>query len=247
MIQKNLIFDLGFHNGDDTDFYLKKGFNVVAVEANPKLVKEGVRRFRSHITKKKLVLINKAVSNATGRQSFYINLNRYDWGSCEKNMAESDGSRAKAISIETVSLGDLCINFGTPLYLKVDIEGYDPIVAKQLCSLKNKPRYVSFEISKKDYARIFSYLRRSGYVKFQLVNQLNNLDRRKDVIRKTHEGKDIDYQFSKYSSGFFGKDLPKEKWFSFDDALARYLKFRELKMLDNQELALGWLDLHASL
>jgi hypothetical protein len=29
----NLIFDLGSHNGQDSDFYLKKGFTVVAVEA----------------------------------------------------------------------------------------------------------------------------------------------------------------------------------------------------------------------
>ena len=29
------IFDLGFHEGGDTDFYLRKGFRVVAVEAYP--------------------------------------------------------------------------------------------------------------------------------------------------------------------------------------------------------------------
>ena len=36
--RKNLIFDIGMHIGQDTEFYLKKGFCVVAVEANPKLV-----------------------------------------------------------------------------------------------------------------------------------------------------------------------------------------------------------------
>jgi len=29
------IYDVGLHRGQDTDFYLKKGFNVVAFEANP--------------------------------------------------------------------------------------------------------------------------------------------------------------------------------------------------------------------
>ncbi len=33
----NLIYDLGSHNGQDSEFYLKKGFIVVAVEANPTL------------------------------------------------------------------------------------------------------------------------------------------------------------------------------------------------------------------
>jgi hypothetical protein len=32
-LHPDLIFDVGFHRGEDTDFYLKKGFRVVAVEA----------------------------------------------------------------------------------------------------------------------------------------------------------------------------------------------------------------------
>ena len=28
----NLIYDVGLHHGQDTDFYLKKGFDVVAFE-----------------------------------------------------------------------------------------------------------------------------------------------------------------------------------------------------------------------
>lgn len=33
----DLIFDLGMHHGHDSEYYLKKGFQVVAVEANPLL------------------------------------------------------------------------------------------------------------------------------------------------------------------------------------------------------------------
>ena len=33
----SIIFDIGMHCGEDTDFYLKKGFTVVGVEANPEL------------------------------------------------------------------------------------------------------------------------------------------------------------------------------------------------------------------
>jgi hypothetical protein len=32
---KNLIYDVGLYKEQDTDFYLKKGFQVVAFEANP--------------------------------------------------------------------------------------------------------------------------------------------------------------------------------------------------------------------
>jgi spermidine synthase len=34
----NLIYDIGMHDGSDSEFYLRKGYRVVAVEANPKLV-----------------------------------------------------------------------------------------------------------------------------------------------------------------------------------------------------------------
>jgi FkbM family methyltransferase len=247
MKNNKLIFDLGFHNGDDSDFYLKKGFDVVAVEANPELAREGAERFHEHIGKKNLNLINKALSGEKGSVMFYVHPNKPDWSSCKKDMAESDGSRAKAVSVQTLSLGDLCRDFGTPLYVKVDVEGCDTVVAEQLYDLKEKPQYVSFEISKRDYADIFSWLYVSGYKKYQLVNQLNNVNRKRDPSQKTFEGGNIDYQFTKYSSGFFGRDLPENKWLTFDEVLTRYLKYKELKIADNQELALGWLDVHASL
>ena len=37
MVDRSLIFDVGCNDGQDSDFYLKKGFRVVAVEANPAL------------------------------------------------------------------------------------------------------------------------------------------------------------------------------------------------------------------
>lgn len=247
MIQNNLIFDLGFHNGDDTDFYLKKWFNVIALEANPYLVKEGMKKFQKYIVEKKLVLINKMVSDKVGMQNFYIHPTKSDWSSCDLNMAESDGSKSKIVSVEAVSLLDLCKEFGTPQYVKIDIEGCEIMVAKQLFYLENKPQYVSFETSKRTYAGIFSWLYVAGYKKFQLVNQLNNLNRKPEETQKLVEGKKIEYQFTKYSSGFFGNDLPSNKWLSYEEALLRYLKYKELKIIDNQELALGWLDVHASL
>jgi FkbM family methyltransferase len=247
MMQNNLIYDLGFHNGDDTDFYLKKEFNVIAVEANPDLVSDGMKRFRKYINEKKLVLINKAVSDEPGMVNFYIHPAKSDWSSCDQNMAESDGSKSKLVSVEAVSFLDLCEEYGTPRYVKVDIEGCEIMLAKQLSSLENKPQFISFETSKKSYAEIFSRLDIAGYKKFQLVNQLNNPGRKPEETQTVFEGKKIDYQFTKYSSGLFGNDLPNDKWLSYEEALTRYVKYKELKIIDNEELALGWLDVHASL
>src|SRR4051812_12299597 len=41
----NLIIDVGMHDGGDTAFYLAKGFDVVAVEADPGLAQAGAERF----------------------------------------------------------------------------------------------------------------------------------------------------------------------------------------------------------
>jgi hypothetical protein len=37
----DLVYDVGFHQGEDTAFYLKKGFRVVAFEAHPRLAENG--------------------------------------------------------------------------------------------------------------------------------------------------------------------------------------------------------------
>lgn len=41
-----LIYDVGMNNGDDTAYYLWRGFRVVAIEATPELVATAANRFR---------------------------------------------------------------------------------------------------------------------------------------------------------------------------------------------------------
>jgi FkbM family methyltransferase len=41
-----LIYDVGMHNGDDTAYYLRRGFRVIAIEPNPALVATAAERFR---------------------------------------------------------------------------------------------------------------------------------------------------------------------------------------------------------
>src|SRR5262249_5480686 len=44
-----LIYDVGMNNGDDTAYYLRRGFRVVAIEPNPALVATACERFRREI------------------------------------------------------------------------------------------------------------------------------------------------------------------------------------------------------
>lgn len=50
--RNGVIYDFGMHNGDDVEYYLKKGRKIVGVEANPSLVALCADRFRSEIDKK---------------------------------------------------------------------------------------------------------------------------------------------------------------------------------------------------
>jgi len=245
MISDDLIFDLGFHNGDDTAFYLAKGFRVVAVEANPELVEAGLHRFNSDIRAGHLILLHKAVCEASGKVDFFVHATKSDWSSCLLSMAESDGSSATCVKVDSTDLHELFSEYGVPYFLKIDIEGCDLFAAKQLSEYGIKPKFVCFETSRRDYAGIFSYLYVSGYSRFQLVNQANHPKRTKPPI--VNEGNDINYTFSEFSSGYYGDDLPKEKWLTFDEMITRYIKYKELKQLDNVELGLGWLDVHARL
>ena len=247
MIRTNLVFDFGFHLGDDTDFYLSKGFEVVALEADPSLVEQGKARFAPAIEEGRLVLIHQAVADQSGSATFYIHPTKKDWSSCLREMAESDGSTAEAIPVETTSLLDLCGEYGVPRYLKVDIEGHDVFVARQLRELSTQPTFVSFESGRKHYAELFCWLWVAGYRSFQLVNQANNVNRRPCETNTKVEGRAIEYSFSPYSSGFFGDDLPENRWLTLDEAMTRHVKYKEMKVADNRELALGWLDLHARL
>jgi FkbM family methyltransferase len=221
--KNNLIFDLGFHKGEDTEYYLSKGYKVVAVEANKELYQKGIKRFQNDISKNYLTLINKAIYGADNCiLSFYINENNSTWGSIKKELAEQDSSQSKEQEIETITYKTLCKTFGVPYYCKVDIESADLFVATELPLFQ--PEYVSFELSRTYYLDIFYHLKNSGYTKFQLRNQFYNKDE---------------------SSGEFGEFLPEDKWFDVDETLRNYIKFNELRNIDYRNLSFGWMDIHA--
>ena len=63
--KQDLVFDLGFHKGEDTGYYLAMGRCVVAVEANKNLVDQGKIRFEKAVADGRLLLIHAAVVGET--------------------------------------------------------------------------------------------------------------------------------------------------------------------------------------
>ena len=78
MIQ-NLIFDVGMNTGEDTEFYLKKGFRVVAIKANPLLVKAARKKFFFTVLLGRLTMLNVGVGPEKGDFPFYINETHKEW------------------------------------------------------------------------------------------------------------------------------------------------------------------------
>jgi len=70
---RDLIFDIGANNGDDTAFYLKKGFRVVAIEADPALAQKLYDRFAEDIAAGNVVIEGVGVSDKVSSLEFYVN------------------------------------------------------------------------------------------------------------------------------------------------------------------------------
>lgn len=163
----DLIFDVGMCEGDDTEYYLSKGFRVLAIEANPYLCLLNSVKFAEHIENGRLSIQNYGVSDEFERIPFYISP-KSDWSSFNESYATRAGE-TEVIEVECVTLPWLFSKYGTPYYCKIDIEGYDAKVLRTLQNSKSLPKFVSVEATVGSFSSILEPL---GYRNFKLVNQV---------------------------------------------------------------------------
>jgi len=202
-----LIFDLGFHRGEDTDHYLALGHRVVAVEANPELVAAGRQRFAAAIDSGQLRLVQSAVvGQARGLEqvSFHPHPSRSEWGSVDlrwvrRNAEAHQLPHDQPIAVAATSLPALVAEHGCPWLLKIDIEGADEEVLADLSRLEQLPAYVSWETGKESLAAVLGqhrHLAQLGYGRFRIVQQAY-LERRAAVELPNGQ----QYRFSPGASG----------------------------------------------
>ena len=103
MINNNLIYDIGFHKGEDTDFYISLGYKVLAVEADPLLVDLGKEKFKKHIEDGNLKLLNYGISNKNGKDIFWVCKKNPHWNSFHKNLATKGNDEVEPIEVETIT------------------------------------------------------------------------------------------------------------------------------------------------
>src|SRR5215831_9510764 len=103
----DLIYDVGANNGDDTAYYLSRGFHVVAVEADPTLIEQARERFPDEIRRGRLELVNVAVGPQEEVARFWICEGKSEWNSFDRRIASREGRQCHPINVQCRPFRDL--------------------------------------------------------------------------------------------------------------------------------------------
>jgi FkbM family methyltransferase len=228
----DLIYDVGFYDGEDTAFYLKKGFRVVAFEAHPRLAEKGRAMFADAARDGRFTMVEGAIISpaewGAGRRevTFYVNDVWDAVGSTDEwwtdRFAKHDAP-TRRVSVAAVDFVDCLRTLGVPHSMKIDIEGSDYFCLESLRRVAERPDFLSCELERIDGSRAHSELEllvSLGYDAFQIVQQ-SQVPRQK-VPSPSPAGNDCEHRFEPGSSGLFGADLPASGWMDRAATAATY-------------------------
>jgi FkbM family methyltransferase len=218
--QSDLIFDVGMHKGEDSEFYLKKGFRVVAFEADPDLAQYCRERFRGFIDMKQLVIVEGAIVGrdviGAGQKKVRFYRNGLSvWGTTSADWASRNmrlGYPSSAIEVDAVDFTQIIQRYGMPHFMKVDIEGTDMVCINALNLFRERPDYLSLESDKNSLAAIrfeIETLEGLGYDSFKAVEQ-SSITRNQVPPNPSKEGAYAAHRFMEGASGLFGLELGGE-------------------------------------
>lgn len=219
-IRRNVVFDLGMNKGEDSAFYLRKGFNVVAVEANPMISRRNSESFSPYAERGQLTILNVGIWSEEKELLFYANLDNDHWSSFDPSYGCRDGTRFETTQVPCVRVETLFERFGTPHYMKIDVEGADRLILSDMRTLTARPAFVSVE----EYGVLcIDDLHALGYDRFQIVPQSARLKAQYTPPMPAREGVYVPASFNGNDSGLFGHELPPDKWRSFADVRTDFL------------------------
>ena len=234
MPEPKVIYDIGANTGSNIPYYLLRSDIVVAVEANPVLCEDISKNFGGEINSGRLILQNCVVTadSSSDFVNFYLHETNHVLSQLPQPTPEIRHN-FKEVKLPSRSILDIVSAFGTPYYMKIDVEGYDMQLLHTLFSEGIRPPFISAESHS---IGIFSTLVAEGhYNAFKLVDGPSVSETYSNMlIADERAGEDVKYSFPIDSAGPFGNDISGE-WMSADNFF-RLLAFEEL----------GWKDIHAT-
>jgi FkbM family methyltransferase len=209
----DLIFDIGMNTCEDTDFYLKKGFRVVAVEADPTTCHDAAEKYADAIASRQLTIINRAIAVTRDPTIFYICRTNCAWSTTSSRLRDfwhARGADFQEVMVPGMLARDLVAAYGIPHYAKIDIEGADMLCLDAFPDGASLPAYLSIEVDLGHYRELLQRLHAIGYRRFALIGQLGVVEQRPPLPAR--EGRYVDYRFEigpdSSSTGLFGRELP---------------------------------------
>jgi FkbM family methyltransferase len=154
----DIVFDVGANEGLKADLFLRMGARVIAIEpdeTNQAILRKRFLKLR--LARKPVVIVGKAVSDSDGVESMWIdgpgsavntlsqkwattlrgNKARHTYGHCGLDFVQRR-------TVETTTLKELITVHGRPLFIKIDVEGYELNVIR---GLRQPVPCLSFEVN----------------------------------------------------------------------------------------------------
>ncbi|MEP7007366.1 MAG: FkbM family methyltransferase [Sphingomonas bacterium] len=233
-IEPPLAFDVGLNNGDDSDYYLKKGYRVIGIDANPSMCHLCKYRFKREVELGLMTVLNFGVSDHKSRGQFSINVEKPAISTFEPRRFDHEEWAPKkweVIDVDILPISAIVQEYGLPELMKIDVEFYDHLVLSDLRAHGMIPDYITSEVHER---ACFDQIVEMGYGRFRLMPGNTVADRfgAAEIIRLN--GTRTHHSFSLDASGPFGDDFPDE-WMRADEALEQLLAH-----------GLGWIDVHAT-
>jgi FkbM family methyltransferase len=217
-------------DGEDSAYYLAKGFSVIGIDADSGACDICGERFSLEISAGRMRVMNVGVGLEEGVAPFYFNAREPALSTLvEPNHGASEWEARKVLVRRLSSIIREC---GEPYFVKIDVEHYDHMVLRDLLTSGVRPDLISVESHVID---VYCLLVAMGYTRFRLIDGATVPQRFGAHHIRTLDGRVIEHAFKLHSSGPFGEDLADE-W--IDKGRCAQELYRR---------GLGWVDVHGAL
>ena len=258
---QKLIYDVGVCDGTDTEYYLRCGYEVIGIEANPRMVKLLKAKFSAELAQGRFKLLNIGVAEQDGELDFWVS-DLPEWSSFDRSIASRNGTGHHLVQVTTSRFEKIVAAHGVPYYCKIDIEGNDWLCLAGMTA-ETAPKYLSIEMSHAQGDRDLAMLSALGYSDFKIVSQVTRAQpiqlitalgyrlpprasrlSRKLVKRLLGVWRSDGWQFPSNSSGGFGENTPGS-WKSSDHTLRTWQLLHDIDLKYATHGLGEWFDIHA--